>query len=490
METLTVGHISDLHFSDGAAEDNPHRHSIPHLRKIQSILANRKLDRLMVTGDLTNMGDKESLLRVKDWLFGEFSVSGREKLGLQLPESIVRVIPGNHDAYNAQKALGSTLECWQKSIANFSDVFPNERLATGCDYEWIEKGDSGFYIAYIDSCFLGDPALHRRQEFKQTMIASLSPIARGQLSLNQSKQLIKWFDLGMSGELRNPSIDSKKIPKEKFAKSFKLLVMHHYLFEPPNHREDFFLKIQHRDTVFKNIALADFDMYLCGHKHVNHFGPTYYGAHFDRRAMGRYVWNLFARRLGANTLPYQFYDNNGKMVPRWLNRLIEITALKIKSTIGSKQADEEQFMDELMTALKDGIKNPARFGAEIDQFVRAHKLEGKHVIEDENIQDIQTLISQLTREEREILAATGLTYINRLAKGMGSRPFIQSMCGSSAKASASPNPARSMNIYQFELDRDYHKVIRTRFNLGDEITETRDEFRFSNHSHVMLRSEA
>ncbi len=486
MESITIGHISDLHFSDGASDATPHRHSIPHLKQIQSILADRKIDRLVVSGDLTNMGDKESLLRVRDWLFGEFSISGSEKVGLKLPESIVRVIPGNHDAYNSNRASANMLDCWQKSIKNFSEVFPSDKNAGGCNYEWIDKGDSGLYIVYVDSCFLGDPALHRRKEFKQTMIASISPIARGNFTLGQSKYLTTLFDLGMAGELRDPKDDDKRIPKEKFAKSFKLLVMHHYLFEPPDCKDDFFLKLQHRDTVFRNIALADFDMYLCGHKHVNHFAPTYYGEHFDRRAVGRYVWNLFARRLGVNTLPYQFTDADGKKISNYLNRLIEIVALKIKS----KQTDGEQFIDELMAALKTGVENPAKFGAEIDKFIKLHKLAGKHVIEDENIQEIQTLItSQLSKKEREILAATGLTYISRLAKGMRSRPFIQSMCGSSAKASSSAEPARSMNIYEIQFGGDFHKVKKTRFNLGDKILQSTDEFTFSNHNNMMLRSE-
>jgi len=52
--------------------------------------------------------------------------------------------------------------------------------------------------------------------------------------------------------------------------------MHHYLFEPPEQSSDYFMRIQDRDVVFRNLALSDFDVLLCGQKHVTAFAciPT------------------------------------------------------------------------------------------------------------------------------------------------------------------------------------------------------------------------
>ena len=485
MAAFTIAHISDLHFSQGADETTPHRHSIPHLKLIQQTLNNEPIDKLIVSGDLTNMGDKESLLRVRDWLFGEFSISADEKLGLNLRTNLVSVVPGNHDAYNAKRSPGGYQECWQKSIANYREIFPHPQTISGCTFDWLEKDGRGIYIAYVDSCFLGDPELQHLKGFRNALIHQVGKVARGKLSISQSNQLVAWFDLGMTGELINPNNETSKIPKGKFAQSFKILVMQHYLFEPEGFKDDFFLKIQHRDTVFRNIALADFDMYLCGHKHVSDFSHYLYGQHFDRWAKGRYLMNLFRRRLGANTLPYQFKDSEGKMTSSWLSRFLEIAILKQRS----EQVDETTFIESLMDVIRNCVTNPAKFGADLENFVRTHELSGQPFLDADEIQEIHTRIcSQLSKKEREVLTQTGLIYISRMVKKMNARPFIHSMCGSSAKASNSSQTLRNFNIYKFEISNQLCRVTRTRFDLQlPKVSKATDHFEFANHHQVALR---
>jgi hypothetical protein len=489
MAKFTIAHISDLHFSSGIAGDNPHSHSIAHLKKIESILSGQKLDKLIVSGDLTDAGDIESLLLVKDWLFGEISISGKEKIGLRLSPEIVGIVPGNHDAYNTTRQPGSSLACWQRSIENYKNAFPKNCIC-GCNYEWLEKEGYGLYVAYADTSFLGDPMLRRLKKFKQLAIEGLSKPARGKLSLQQSEQLLNWFDLGMTGDLN--ASETYKIPKEKFAQSFKLLVMHHYLFEPEGFKDDFFLQLHHRDTVFRNIALADFDMNLCGHKHVSDFKTHYYGEHFDRRSKWRYMLNLFRRRLGANTLPFQFKDKNGLTMPHWINRLLEVCAVIVNTAHEEKDhIDEDRFIESVLELLNACMKNPAKFGGDLEVFFKTHRISGLDKIDNSCIREIQTrLCSGLSKKQKDILAQTGLTYIKKIAKGMHSRPFIQSMCGSSAKASRYKVP-RSLNIYDFEFTEESYRVKRTRYDLNDEATSvpvTSDtEFHFSNHHHVTLR---
>jgi hypothetical protein len=55
------------------------------------------------------------------------------------------------------------------------------------------------------------------------------PLQRGNSHL-QTEQLLSWYDLGMR-ESRNPS--GGNIDKDIFKNALKILVMHHYLFEPP-----------------------------------------------------------------------------------------------------------------------------------------------------------------------------------------------------------------------------------------------------------------
>jgi len=61
-----IAHLSDLHFSSGADKGDPsHVHSIPRLKAIERILSSRKCDRIIISGDLSDAGDRESLLRAQ-----------------------------------------------------------------------------------------------------------------------------------------------------------------------------------------------------------------------------------------------------------------------------------------------------------------------------------------------------------------------------------------------------------------------------------------
>jgi len=108
MTTFRITHISDLHFSENVSAGSSYTHSIPHLILLQHIIGQQQqqkpFDRLIVTGDISNLGDKESLLKARDWLLSDFSVDGHVRTGLNLPPDALKVVPGNHDAYGYNPA--------------------------------------------------------------------------------------------------------------------------------------------------------------------------------------------------------------------------------------------------------------------------------------------------------------------------------------------------------------------------------------------------
>jgi len=54
-------HLSDLHFSHGTDKSNPdHSHSIQHLKGLEESLPIDDLDLLVISGDISNHGDKQS----------------------------------------------------------------------------------------------------------------------------------------------------------------------------------------------------------------------------------------------------------------------------------------------------------------------------------------------------------------------------------------------------------------------------------------------
>jgi hypothetical protein len=193
-----------------------------------------------------------------------------------------------------------------------------------CYFDWLEKDGNGLYLAFVDTCFLGDTEENRTSTFGTVRFDQA--VATGKLTAQQTEHLLEWHDQGMHGTLQNPRAMGTYIDKAMFAKSLKILVMHHYLFEPAEHKSDYFMRVKDRDLVFRNIALSDFDVLLCGHKHFASFDVHSYGDHFDERAVNRYMMNYFRRLIGLESLPIQFTDEDGRKVSKALTRMAQTIA--------------------------------------------------------------------------------------------------------------------------------------------------------------------
>ncbi|MEI6270140.1 MAG: metallophosphoesterase [Methylococcaceae bacterium] len=189
METtseFTLAHISDLHFSDGTVQSNPnHSHSIQLLKGLQNHLTILgDIDFLIVSGDVSNYGDEQSLVNASGWLFSTIPIGKGEVTGLNFPSERVRVVPGNHDAWNATKS-GTLIDRRQKSLANYNYAFPNHQIPHGgCYYDWQQKGQNGLYIAFVDSCFLGDTEPDTESTFGTMRVDKA--IAKGRLTIEQT----------------------------------------------------------------------------------------------------------------------------------------------------------------------------------------------------------------------------------------------------------------------------------------------------------------
>jgi predicted phosphodiesterase len=446
---FTLAHISDLHFSAGADKaEQHHKHSILHLEKLQQKLKTIEFDRLIVSGDISNMGDKESLLRAHDYIYGKFAIGGGEATGLELSSDKVWVVPGNHDAWN-KGTHGSPMEIWQRSLKNYNDVFVEHKPSSplGCYYEWLEKDGCYVFMAFVDSCYLGDV------DYSEELypVIKLSKIARGKLSLDQSTLLLEWFDKGVKGLLQNPNDSEQVIPKEQFANSLKILVMHHYLFEPPEFAYDYLMSVKHRNVVFSNIAMADFDMLLCGHKHIQDYKPSSYGDHFDQRGKDRYLINYFRRLIGIHSLPVQYSDDKGRLFSKALSRLINILVVNFHKQYNVQNTN---YLDELGDMLIKALKNPEELEQNIRELLKSYRLEGEEIIDSRELKEIRARISTgLTMQDRNELEKVAKKF-NQILKHLGSRPFLQVMCGSTTKASSDPNKQRSFNVYKIEkVDR-------------------------------------
>jgi len=465
--SFRLTHISDLHFSSGSDQSKDHHtHSIKHLQGLQqSITATDDMDILVVSGDISNKGDSQSLIMANGWLFKSIPIGGGEHTGLGLEERRLGIVPGNHDAWNAGSDHGSLLDRRQRSIENYNFAFPQHAMPeSGCNFAWIEKGGAGLYIAFVDSCFLGDTDDGSESPFG---VLRYDALAKGKLTVRQTEKLLEWHDSGMHGNLVPPGRD-EAIAKETFAKSLKILVMHHYLFEPPEKKSDYFMRIQHRDIVFQNIALSDFDVLLCGHKHVPSFGVHDYGDHFDKRAVERHMLNYFRRLIGLESLPIQFVNESGQYVGKSIGRLVQIIAAAFKrkrSSSGEGPAvDHDELADQVFRMLLAGLEKPEELRRNVERLVRDLGEAGASALEPDELKRIQKRISTaLSMADRKRLRAVA-DEVTKIAQRLKSRAFVQIMSGSSAKMPSHREQGRSYHTYDISQMDGHWQLVCQRFD--------------------------
>jgi len=444
---FTITHISDLHFSEGTDKSNPsHCHSIEHLIGLEKRLPpSGELDLLVVSGDISESGDRQSLVTASGYIFATIPIGQGESTGLKLPVSKVGIVPGNHDAWNAGRS-GSLLERRQKSLENYNFAFPNHQIleSHGSRYQWLEKNGAGIYLAYVDSCFLGDNENHSGANFRYDQA-----VAKGKLTIKQTEQLLSWYDLGIRGNLANPSGGS--IDKDIFANALKILVMHHYLFEPPEKSSDYFMRVQDRDVVFRNLALGDFDVLLCGHKHMTAFNVHSYGARFDERARRRHLINHFRRLVGLKSLPIQVVDKKGNQLSKAFTFITNLlTKLARRRNAG---IDTVALAEQVVNELIQGLDDPTGLEKMVMEAIERNGAIGEdnYFEAGEWIEIAGRISNSLSAAQRQKLRKSAIRIMN-ISQTLHARPFLQVMCGSSAKASGAFSKERAFNIYRIVND--------------------------------------
>ena len=184
---MKLVHISDLHFHESADGDaGQYRHSLACLKDIERLLDEHAPTHLVLTGDITNIGDKISLERAYQWVHDRIYSSG-EYYGLHTTERglIPLIVPGNHDAFNAP-STGAEFKRWQSSLSNFYSVFHQyswKDAQNGVMHRWHQDENVSVLFCSVDTCYLGDPETER---LGNTL--SLDRVAKGRLSGNFSSR--------------------------------------------------------------------------------------------------------------------------------------------------------------------------------------------------------------------------------------------------------------------------------------------------------------
>jgi predicted phosphodiesterase len=440
VNKIRIMQLSDIHFHESSDGDTGnYRHSINCLKKIQIELEEESPDILVVSGDITNIGDKISLERAYQWLNDKIYVDG-DYYGLECQKKNIPVVlvPGNHDAFNASSS-GANYKRWQSSLENFYSVFHEHTFSNrmGIDYQWYSKGETKLFICRVDSCYLGD---NETEHLPGRL--SLSRIAKGNFSKEQSVEILKTYDNGLKGELLKS--DGSTISSGEFMSSLKILVMHHYLFEPNDEKAEQLLHINDKRTVFQNIAMSDFDILLCGHKHIADVHKFSYKDHFDQRGKVRLAFNHVRRSLGISSLPLKKDEESGRSLGKLFRFLIGFLVLSKKNTNGLTP----DHTNEIIRILELSLDNPSILREELRKYLKKKSdVKQAGLFEEEEVRELHEKIKEaFSSDQRRKLSLAAIS-LKGLIEKLGGRPFVQLIAGSSAKSSENSSRSRALNTF-------------------------------------------
>lgn len=444
-------HISDLHFAVHPPARSTWQHSHDHLKGIETFVNGKDYDRLIVSGDLTDTGDSDSMAEARRFLVDEIAHPAGGKIGLRLKNlDKVITIPGNHDAFNASGAALARLDRFQKSTKNFITVFPERPLEAPyrCGYDWIDGNDGSVFIAYVDSCHLGDSRW-------QNLRRRLRYTATGKMSKEQTDELRdNYYYLGQRGQLTHPN--GGKIAKEDFAASLKVLVMHHYVFAPPGVPNEKFMRLHHLRDVLLRLALSDFDVILCGHSHVPHNQQHEYYPSLDRRRRKSFHLTYAANVLGLDDFPRVLGPRDAQYALNdWASFVVRALT---KNVIRDGVEEIPAIISTVTERLQTMLGSERQFRESMRELMRNLTDSGEFAIRPKELREAQrAIVAALTPDERRTFARLSKK-MPAIFRALKRRPVVQLSCGSSAKMMHPKSRNRSVFVYDVERHQNGWKI--------------------------------
>lgn len=321
MKEIKIAHISDLHLSERLFKEPnrnlkaPHRygHDIAAFYALDQILKELEWDLLIITGDISRIGNSESFEYARNWLENELFI-GEYKVGLNLSKAKGRnyvIIPGNHDSFNGGLV--------QSSLNNYNEEFPVIRPGTTESY-----------------------------------------------SFNDIKVNIHLFDSTTEdhsfafGEIE----DKFLVPKRLQENEVDIAILHHHFLVPPKHKRSKGTDIKNTAQVAAYMINTGFNCVFFGHTHKSYIGfqssKILGGLISDKRVVNR-VWKNVKKLFLKNIVEDNGLTNyrregakNGQFPT--MEKYFEFLYL-IKNGHEVKRPSEFNSIDEFYSHLNEFIMN-------------------------------------------------------------------------------------------------------------------------------------
>lgn len=257
MKKIRVVHISDLHISEHLLRDPdlhfelPHRygHDIQVFLALDDFLNNNEWDVLVISGDVSRIGNSESFEILRNWLYNKINVEDIE-VGLNISESPSKhciIIPGNHDSFNGNLV--------QTRLENYN------------------------------------------REFDEVTRDHVVPIEFDNKTVNFHLFDSTWEKGGFAeGRIDPTDMVVKHIDK----KSYDIALMHHHFIQPPKHKREKTTELKNSEKVAAYMLNSGFNCVMFGHTHQGYIGKPSIEALTkilnDKRTSGKF-WKKLAQKI-------------------------------------------------------------------------------------------------------------------------------------------------------------------------------------------------
>jgi predicted phosphodiesterase len=222
-QTISIVHVSDLHLGEDLVEEATKRPRFMHRygHDVSAFFAlDRKLkeldwDALVVSGDISRAGGRNSFVWAKNWLEGKL-VIGDSEIGLNLASrgNPYFIVPGNHDRFNDRFR--------QDELSNYLREFPV--IAAGTKSSLSVAGKTLNFHLYDSSC--------RDGGFAYGTVAD---------------------ETLMQKQLKDDEID--------------IAVIHHHILQPLTQPREKATELLNSREVLSHFLGCDFDLIMFGHTH-------------------------------------------------------------------------------------------------------------------------------------------------------------------------------------------------------------------------------
>ena len=447
-----IMHLSDFHFSFGDTQST-RRHSLPHLRGIEKILAETNPDLVVVTGDLSANGDTNSLERANNWLIGQETFEG-ERYGLNLhgrskPIPLV-VVAGNTD-FPEKPIGGDTQSRINESLADFRELFSQAEVSPGISYLRFNQESAFFFKLTVPP----DPTMKNSNSPERSRF--FYSVAEVRETFRDEWRRIANFHSNACKAGINEN-GAQVTTSSQYLRAPKFLVTHQPLLECTDGELESIIK-----DFLLNLASIGIHVIFCGHQHIQTLDEKLLSQMKLKKKPIRSVLRYPLLCLGI-TEPPQLLVTNGKRLPLKLGPIIASIVESAKRIIAkdptASVTDEaviskcEELLEEMLSS--QDIPLPSRMVNQL-RSVLLKTNEDKDTVDE--VACIQELLNGLTQKQIQKLREVSKSQpVSEFYHDFCKRNLVQCRCGSSGKVVGPSKRPRNLQIYDIHISPDHWSV--------------------------------